>query len=32
VQVSLLTILAALMLAGKIIVLSGNGSERCDYG
>jgi hypothetical protein len=32
VQVSLLTILAVLMLAGKIIVLSGNGSERCDYG
>ena len=32
VQGSLLTILAALMLAGKIIVLSGHGSERCDYG
>jgi len=31
VQLSLLTILATLMLAGKIIVLSGNGSERCDY-
>ena len=31
VQLSLLTVLAALMLAGKIIVLSGNGSERCDY-
>jgi hypothetical protein len=32
VQLSLLAIIAALMLAGKIIVLSGNGSERCDYG
>ena len=32
VQVSLLAILAVLMLAGKIVVLSGNGSERCDYG
>jgi hypothetical protein len=31
VQGTLLTMLAALMLAGKIIVLSGNGSERCDY-
>ena len=32
VQVSLLAVLAVLMLAGKIVVLSGNGSERCDYG
>ena len=31
VQGTLLTILAALMIVGKIIVLSGNGSERCDY-
>ena len=31
VQGTLLAILAALMIAGKIVVLSGNGSERCDY-
>ena len=31
VQGTLLVILAVLMLAGKIIVLSGNGSDRCDY-
>ena len=31
VQMTLLGLLAALMLVGKIIALTGNASERCDY-